>query len=1361
MLWAVVGIILLLAFTMSALHTTWGRNWLKQQVIIMIEKQISGRITINSIEGTLPHRPILDKIIITDRQGKPILDIDAISMHFSIFELPAGTLRAHKILVSKPKLFLAPSNNGRWNISNLIMPSKPGAENKNKEMTFRIDSLKIDNGSIDIYKRDDNTLTFRDIELEIEASYDSTEAHIKLIDATIQLPSHKTNVSLYGSFITDFTESRIDNFNLKTNLGSQLSAQGFFSNNGHLITDIVVHLNHQETGRFWSFLKPKDNINLLVRCTRSNHNKPFEIKLKSDSPGINLLIEAFADPSQASICASTTLENLDLSKINPNLPNSTLDLFNKTKLTWSHPPYIRGSSHGEIRGAFDTMRITQSKHIFTFNQQSISAVLDFMTTRGSGRLESNLTLDTNALEVANNKTTVSVDNLDLFGFSSPKSRLEIIMTKTLHNHSIQADFEMDDLAYGNWKSGRFNARAAYFNTLGKTSANASLSLENLRFRNHQLGNLRGTSSLIARNKNIDLTLTADAKDLPLEIEGRIAVQRHPDRTVAEIDYLSIRTQRVGWTATNGDLTWQSNGTIYINNLNLTSSIGRLSLDLQRRTPAKMSTNINIQNLDLYGLHEALPILELPNFCGTLSAQLNIVANPIGTEIETFGSFKKICILPESPTLFGAFQSTVKKSKIVLDLDVHDDALGGLKLSAGARGPTDPFSTVMWRRPQNILMEKLDIKLDAIDIPGVADRLGFRIAAGGKLYGQIQLLSNDRQNPHPTIWIDLDMQNMLFPPFSQPLSIDIQASLEPNLLNMQIEPFFPKQKNITIKTQHQFGYGSLLEGKFDALYTSRFSMHADIKPTSARQISDNLQLSSSLDGVIAARVKAYGTLTDPTISVQASWTEAGIAGINLDNLDVDFNTFTGAYKLRVIGRGHDTGSFELDARIDPETALPVRLSLYADDFNLSRFNHLRATNRYMTHYIDGILDANLEWSADPNPSAKPGWLHIRNASLEIPGTIPPLRNLEMVFTIRDRWLSANCLTQAGSGSLAATLDVDLQYWPSLSSEIDVSMRHVPLPVAGQTLGLDLDADIFTTYISKLWKIENNIRNAVVYLPQNIKGSYYDTKTLEDIQMPVDQVTKNDPTGQPEHSTFSHSDTMHMLIRTKEPVSVRNQDMEAQLVVDLEIYDINQKSSMTGSVQSIGGHVMLFDRKYEIQSAKAIFKGKTPPDPDITIVLLHYFNTMTLKVSIEGTLYRPKVTLSSEPAVYEQTQLLAFVLGSDPDDQTGEERNLEDRATGVASNLLLSKVQQEIKRALPIDTLRVKTDRKQGKTTGGLQVGKWITNNIFFAYRYHLGAKDFDNINEANVTYRLTKEWVLEAVYGDRGKGGLDILWVKKF
>jgi len=90
-----------------------------------------------------------------------------------------------------------------------------------------------------------------------------------------------------------------------------------------------------------------------------------------------------------------------------------------------------------------------------------------------------------------------------------------------------------------------------------------------------------------------------------------------------------------------------------------------------------------------------------------------------------------------------------------------------------------------------------------------------------------------------------------------------------------------------------------------------------------------------------------------------------------------------------------------------------------------------------------------------------------------------------------------------------------------------------------------------------------------------------------------------------------------------------------------------------------------------------------------------------------------------------------------------------------------VQTLLKSALPFDVLSVKVGEGSDTQTTRFEVGKWITEALFLGYIYRMNAPDDKNLNEANIEYRLSRRWLLEAFFGDRGVAGADLIWSKKY
>jgi translocation and assembly module TamB len=228
-----------------------------------------------------------------------------------------------------------------------------------------------------------------------------------------------------------------------------------------------------------------------------------------------------------------------------------------------------------------------------------------------------------------------------------------------------------------------------------------------------------------------------------------------------------------------------------------------------------------------------------------------------------------------------------------------------------------------------------------------------------------------------------------------------------------------------------------------------------------------------------------------------------------------------------------------------------------------------------------------------------------------------------------------------------------------------------------------------------------------------------------------------------------------------VRVRGPDVDARVTGDLEVETGNGRTTVAGYAEVQQGTAVVFDRRYEIVHARAWYDGRSA-DPQIEVRLAHEFKTAILYISLDGTLSRPRLRLSSDPAVYDDAQLLGFVLGGDPDDPSLADRRLEERATGVASGLVVSQVRNRLRQVLPVDVLRVElAEDPSGSQGARFEIGKWLTDNLLIGYRYRSTTAEEDNTNEATLEWHFLRRWLLEARYGDRGVGGADLLWRKRY
>jgi len=199
-------------------------------------------------------------------------------------------------------------------------------------------------------------------------------------------------------------------------------------------------------------------------------------------------------------------------------------------------------------------------------------------------------------------------------------------------------------------------------------------------------------------------------------------------------------------------------------------------------------------------------------------------------------------------------------------------------------------------------------------------------------------------------------------------------------------------------------------------------------------------------------------------------------------------------------------------------------------------------------------------------------------------------------------------------------------------------------------------------------------------------------------------------------------------------------------------------VTGNIEADRGTVTLFGRRYDVERAGVRFDGTT--DPLLDIRISHDFPEVTTYTTVRGRLSNPELVMSSDPGIYSQGQLLGFLLGGEPSgDPSGA--NARDKATAVGTSFVANQLGGYVKKALPIDIDVLRYEAATASSSAAVLVGTWVTRSLFVAFRQHLEARVDENRSEGEVEYWLSRRVSVEAVAGDRGVNGVDLLWRKRY
>lgn len=225
---------------------------------------------------------------------------------------------------------------------------------------------------------------------------------------------------------------------------------------------------------------------------------------------------------------------------------------------------------------------------------------------------------------------------------------------------------------------------------------------------------------------------------------------------------------------------------------------------------------------------------------------------------------------------------------------------------------------------------------------------------------------------------------------------------------------------------------------------------------------------------------------------------------------------------------------------------------------------------------------------------------------------------------------------------------------------------------------------------------------------------------------------------------------------EPVAVATPLLRGEVTGRLAISVGLDGATVEGKLDISRGDVTLLERRYRLRRASVTFDGSI--DPRLDVQLERDLPELTLFANVTGRASDPELTLSSDPATFTQGQLLAFAL-SDTASAPGSE------TTDAASNLLAAVASQAIVGAiapiLPVHLDVIAYEPASASSSRAFVFGRWITRKLLVLYRNRAEARTDENVNEAEVEYWLNRRVLIEAVAGDRGILGADLLWTRRW
>ena len=279
-----IGIIILILFLIAFgfSQTSTFRNYLRQNITSIANKELNGHLSIGEIDGTIFTSLILRNTVV-NMGPDTLLNAKVIEVKTSPLQILLKKIFVRKILISEAKIAFVIDKSGKLNISKLFPPSSNDSTHSKFPFKIEVPDLNLDH--IDFKLQDYNYVNSNQV-------YDNLNMH--------DLRINNINLSLSGSadIGKNEYELKINNFSLSPNLNNfalkKFTGEFYIDtnevqiNNLFLITDstdlsLSMKLNDFNLFDSTAFSKiDKAKLNLNLKASKFNFNdlSSFIIPLK-------------------------------------------------------------------------------------------------------------------------------------------------------------------------------------------------------------------------------------------------------------------------------------------------------------------------------------------------------------------------------------------------------------------------------------------------------------------------------------------------------------------------------------------------------------------------------------------------------------------------------------------------------------------------------------------------------------------------------------------------------------------------------------------------------------------------------------------------------------------------------------------------------------------------------------------------------------------------------------------------------------------------------------------------------------------------------------------------------------------------
>lgn len=459
---------------------------------------------------------------------------------------------------------------------------------------------------------------------------------------------------------------------------------------------------------------------------------------------------------------------------------------------------------------------------------------------------------------------------------------------------------------------------------------------------------------------------------------------------------------------------------------------------------------------------------------------------------------------------------------------------------------------------------------------------------------------------------------------------------------------------------------------------------------------------------------------------------------------------------------------------------LHASLVAKDYQLNYESP--SSSKSALRRARGTLSADLHIvGAAPQPIADGS---LRLAKGEVAATTLPqlLREiaLDLQLSKQGRLTLRELSTKAGGGSLHSQGQVDVQGGQLREVKLSAQAKNFPVAAGAYSVWLDTQVELTGQSDGQTLRTRIAIPSGNVQVPklsasQNVQalGPLADVEFVDAAgrraraeALAAEQAEQREA-GPRKAVPFLPAHTQ-VTVEMPGPFVISGPEVKTDLQghVDAELHSEGGARGdpiIHGDLHALNGWLEILGRRYQIDRAQVSLSGEVPPNPLLDISISRKVEDATIYILITGTAQKPVISFRSDPATYDQGQIIAMVL-------SGSSRGggtIQQQALGALSSLVVGKLKDQLGAAVPVDVIKfdVGGSDAMGANQSSIEIGKYLRDNLYLSYTHRFGNPSTIlrrmNNDQVALEWWFLRNYQLHIMGGDQGVGALNLYWYKRF